>query len=117
MTLEVQRQQNYLNVIGELLEKECFKMPQALPPEQTSGLVNLGVYTHKNNLNAKNWVYGNITEVQYMMQVFKDATKYNQTNCPLDNPYVNPLNDQCFDCPQGLNFSLGERTCIGCPEG
>jgi hypothetical protein len=62
---------------------------------------------YKNNLQASNWQYGNITEEQYRLQVFATSIKYNLTSCPLNAPYVNQKTLECFDCPRDSNYSLG----------
>ncbi len=79
-------------------------------------MVDLSQNQYKNNLQAKNWVYGNITEEQYKYQVFADSIKYNQTTCPIEKPYVNPSTHNCFDCPSGMSFNLGKKTCETCPN-
>lgn len=33
------------------------------------------------------------------------------TTCPLEEPFVNKIQNLCFDCPEGAVFSLGERVC------
>lgn len=81
------------------------------------GLVDLSQSAYKNNLQAKNWLYGNITEAQYRLEVFANSIKYNLTSCPLEKPYVNIQSYDCFDCPVGLKFNLGTKLCEVCPEG
>jgi hypothetical protein len=48
---------------------------------------------------------------------FSNAIKYNLTSCPLQQPFVNYLTGDCFDCPTGLKFNLGTKLCEGCPNG
>jgi|JI6StandDraft_1071083.scaffolds.fasta_scaffold46808_2 hypothetical protein len=110
------QQENYVSVTNEICTSNCTNAPAPLEPQTPSGLVDLSQSQYKNNLDAKNWVYGNITEDQYKYQVFSDSIKYNQTSCPIDKPYVSPVTSNCFQCPDGLNFSLGEKTCKGCPN-
>ena len=90
-----------------MLTSNCTKVPNDLPPQTATGLVDLSQSMYKNNLNAPNWVYGNTTEQQYRLQVFATSIKYNLTSCPLSEPYVNSQTLQCFDCPVDANFSLG----------
>ena len=92
-------------------------MPQDLPPQNATGLVDLSQSKFKDNIKATNWVYGNITSSAYRLKVFGETIKYNQTICPLERLYVNPLTKKCFDCPPELVFNLGERTCEECPSG
>jgi hypothetical protein len=103
-----------LNIISDILNSNCTKVPNELPPQVAKGLVDLSESMYKNNLQASNWVYGNITEQEYRLQVFASSIKYNLTSCPLSTPYVNQRSLECFDCPKDSKYSLGEQTCL-CP--
>jgi hypothetical protein len=108
-------QENIVQVIDQICTSNCTTAPPPLQPQNPTALVNPSHSQYKDNLQAKNWVYGNITATQYKYQVFADSIKYNLTNCPISKPYVNPLTLICFQCPNGMNFSLGARTCEPCP--
>lgn len=45
----------------KIINAECDKIPKQLPPQFVSGLVDLNQSYFKDNLNAPNWQYGNIT--------------------------------------------------------
>ena len=109
-------QENYVQVVQQICGSNCTLAPPPLQPQSPQGLVNLGLSQYKDNLIAKNWIYGNITATQYKYQVFAASIKYNLTSCPLNKPYVNPVTNLCFQCPAGMNFSLGEQTCVQCPN-
>ena len=94
-------------MITQICNSNCTTAPPPLQAQQPSGLVNLGLSQYKDNLLAKNWIYGNITAAQYKAQVFAATIKYNLTSCPINNPYVNPVTNLCFQCPTGMNYSLG----------
>lgn len=111
MSFEIQREENYLNIITEVLNSNCTKVPNELPPQTAKGLVDLSQSKYKNNLQASNWIYGNITEEQYRLQVFAQSIKYNLTSCPIKTPYVNEKTSECFDCPRDSTYNLGKKTC------
>ena len=46
-------------------------------------MVNINDSYFKDNLNAKNWYYGNIDEKKYRFDIFVRSTQYNLTSCPL----------------------------------
>lgn len=114
MSSEIKSQENYLDIITQILHSNCTKIPNELPPQNPTGLIDLSQSMFKNNLQAKNWIFGNITEEQYRLQVFANSIKYNLTSCPIDKPYVSSVTSKCFDCPSDAKFSLGANTCI-CP--
>lgn len=58
-------QENYIQVIEQICSSNCTQAPPPLQPQSPSGLVNLGLSQYKDNLIAKNWIYGNITATQY----------------------------------------------------
>ena len=110
-------QQNYLQVASQIVATNCTSASPILNPQTPTGLVNVGLSKYKDNLLAKNWIYGNITASQYKLQVFSASIKYNLTSCPITKPYVNPVTQICFNCPSGMNFSLGQQTCVKCSGG
>ena len=83
MKEEMLRQYNYLLAIKSTVDSGCLERPYVLPEEDASGLTNIANSLLKDNLKATNWVYGNITESQYKQYLFKIATQYNLTSCPL----------------------------------
>lgn len=111
------RQENYIYVTNQITDSSCTNVPKSLTFQTPTGLVDLSQSNYKNNLNAKNWIFGNTTEDQYKMEVFASSIKYNLTDCPLEKPYVHPLTKDCFNCPEGLTFNLGTKSCDGCPTG
>jgi len=50
-----------------MLDTNCSKIPNPLPPQTAIGLVDLSQSMYKNNLLAPNWKYGNTTEDQYRL--------------------------------------------------
>jgi hypothetical protein len=76
--------------------------------------VNLNNSFFKNNLNAKNWFYGSTTASDYKIYLFKRASTFNLTNCPLDTPFVKDDQQVCFNCPEGSIFDLGSQACDTC---
>ncbi len=40
----------------------CQRVPRVIGDEKASGLVDLNDRLYKDNLQAPNWVYGNVTE-------------------------------------------------------
>ena len=109
-------QENYIQVVNQIVNSQCTMAPPPFALQNATGLTNVGLNRYKDNLIAKNWIYGNITASQYKLQVFAASIKYNLTSCPSSKPYVNPVTQICFNCPAGLNFSLGQKTCVVCPN-
>lgn len=46
--------------MGETINSECCKGDYKFKPETPTGLVDLSNTIYKDNLNAKNWYYGDI---------------------------------------------------------
>ena len=61
MSNEIKRQENYLDIITQVLHSNCTKIPNELPPQNPTGLIDLSQSMFKNNLQAKNWIFGNTT--------------------------------------------------------
>jgi len=74
--------------MSETINAECCKPNFKFIAENPSGLVNLKGNIYKDNLNAKNWYYGDISSKDYTLQRFEYSTKYNLTSCPIEKPYA-----------------------------
>lgn len=49
-----------------------------------------------------------------MLSRFDLATKYNLTSCPIQTPYVDNLENKCYQCEDNGYFNLGDRRCTSC---
>lgn len=115
LALELSQSQNYLNIMNQTINSECCKGNFKFVDENATGLVNLQGTIYKDNLNAKNWYYGDITQKDYTLQRFQYSTKYNLTSCPLDRPYADLTENKCGNCPNPKQyFNLGSRKCVSC---
>ncbi len=115
LALEMSQSQNYLSIMNETINAECCKANYKFIAETPTGLVNLQGTIYKDNLNDKNWYYGDITQKDYTLKRFQLATKYNLTSCPIDMPYADLTQNKCGRCPQpGMYFNLGSRQCLSC---
>lgn len=104
--------------MNETINSQCCKGPYKFIAENATGLVNLQGTIYKDNLNAKNWFYGDITEKDYILQRFEYSTKYNLTSCPIDYPYADLTENKCGKCPKtDQYFNLGSRKCLSCDSG
>ena len=99
IAMELSQSQNYLAIMGETINSECCKGDYKFKPELATGLVDLSNTIYKDNLNAKNWYYGDIDKTTYTLKRFELATKYNLTSCPLGSSYADLLSNICTDCP------------------
>lgn len=104
--------QDYLGFVNDTLDgKFCQRPPLQ---ERAVGLVDLSLSLFKSNLQASNWYYGSTTPSDYKIYMFKRASTYNLTTCPISTPYVTPGENVCFDCPEGSMFNLGRQKCDVC---
>lgn len=73
---------------------------------------------YKDNLEAINWYYGNISEADYRVRIFKTATTETVYTCPLDSPYASADLSRCESCPPERPLrNLGKYSCEACPAG
>ena len=113
LLLELNQENNYLMAINATINSECCQSPFIFKEENATGMIDLRGQLYKDNLKAENWFYGDITKKEYLLQRFEWTTKYNLTSCPIEQPYVDLLNNTCFNCLNG-HFNLGTRKCFDC---
>lgn len=93
------------------------KCPTVLPAAPTPGIANVSNYANVSNLNTNSWVYGNTTEAEYFLKLFKFMTSNNVTNCPVATPYVLAGTTYCSACPASTPvFDVSSQKCISCPN-
>ena len=85
LRLEKKWVENYLNDLEQsTVSSVC---PVVLPPVSTGSNVtaieNITNYINYTNIDADNWVYGDISDVDYLKQLFEFITTHNVTKCPL----------------------------------
>lgn len=51
--------------------------------------------SYKDNLQAQNWYYGNISAVDYRLKIFKSSTNQTLDLCPINAPYTTADMSQC----------------------
>jgi hypothetical protein len=86
--------------------------PTSAPLADTTGFVNI------TNLDANNWIMGNMTQDEYDAKRFAISSQHNITLCPLSAPYVLKGTTTCQQCPAKTPiFVLANDTCIGCSAG
>ena len=73
---------NYIQHLNATLDGQ-YCLPSRVSNERATGIVNLNSSYFKNNLRAKNWYYGSTTASDYKIYLFKRASTYNLTNCPI----------------------------------
>jgi hypothetical protein len=56
--------------MDDYINGDCMRVPRPIEDETAKGLVDLNDRLYKDNLQAPNWIYGNITEQQYRLIVF-----------------------------------------------
>ena len=56
--------------MDDYINGNCMRVPRPIEDETATGLVDLNDRLYKDNLQAPNWIYGNITEEQYRLIVF-----------------------------------------------
>ena len=75
---------------------------------------------HKNitNIKSDNWVYGNLTEVEFAVKLFSYMAAHNVTACPLEAPFVLKGSEDCSNCSEEAPyFDLSLEACVDCPQG
>lgn len=118
--LKLQREwaNNYLINI----EDSLVQCPTILPtPTQnvtsSVGIANVSNYANISNLNNTNWIFGNTTQAEYYLNLFKFMTSNNVTNCPASAPYVLNGTKNCSQCSGATPlFDISQAKCVACPD-
>jgi hypothetical protein len=71
-----------------------------------------------SNLDASNWIMGNMTMDEYNLKRFEISKKQNTSLCPINTPYVLKGKTTCEQCPPATPiFVLANDSCVGCAAG
>ena len=70
------------------------------PVKTGSVLANATNFANISNLDARNWVLGNLTLQGYYSKRFDITTKQNTVQCPVSTPYVLKGKKDCEQCPK-----------------
>lgn len=92
--------------------------PNATTPSSNGGLVDAKQFTNVTNLDANNWIMGNMTQDEYDAKRFAISSQHNTSLCPLSKPFVLKGTTVCQQCPPATPiFVLANDSCIGCSTG
>jgi hypothetical protein len=81
-------------------------------------IVNVKEFANITNLDANNWVLGDMTLDDYYAKRFEIIKNSNTSQCPLETPFVLKGHKDCQACPESAPlFSLSNDTCIPCLNG
>jgi len=88
----------------------------------TSDTVQVIIDVTKNgnitNLDAQNWILGNMTWEEYLLIRFNQTSTTNLTQCDITTPFVVNGTTTCQQCPVTKPlFVLKNNSCVPCQTG
>lgn len=70
------------------------------------------------NLDAQNWILGNMTWEEYLLIRFNQTSTTNLTQCDIATPFVVNGTTTCQQCPVTKPlFVLKNNSCVPCQTG
>jgi len=75
--------ESYLQKLKTLQASSCPTLKAMAVPNTTSQVADIISYRNISNLNASNWIYGDMTESEYYMNLFNITSCHNVTKCPI----------------------------------